>query len=88
MGRNAAAALPPTRAYAQEAKFFCRGRFKTVPHRFTLQQACPVLDTGKNEGNPAKPETGERFSVACWRKGGARELLINLYGGAIKEDRG
>jgi len=32
----------------------------------TLQQACPVLDTGMDEGNPAKRGTDERFSAACW----------------------
>jgi len=26
-----------------------RERFKTVPYRSTPQQACPVLDTGKDE---------------------------------------
>jgi hypothetical protein len=80
MGRNAAAALPPTRAYAQEAKFFCRERFKTVPHRFTLQPACPVLDTGKNEGNPAKPETGGTFlSGLLEERGGEGTLDQSLW---------
>ena len=31
----------------------------------TLQQACHVLDTGKDEGNPAKRGTDGRFSTAC-----------------------
>ena len=31
----------------------------------TPQQACPVLDTGKDEGNPAKRGTDGRFSAAC-----------------------
>ena len=26
-----------------------RERFETVPYRCTLRQACPVLDTGKDE---------------------------------------
>jgi hypothetical protein len=31
----------------------CRERFETVPYGPTLHQACPVLDTGKDEGNAA-----------------------------------
>ena len=51
--------LPP-----KDRQILCRERFKTVPYRFTLQQACPVLDTGQDEGNPAKRGTDGRFSAA------------------------
>jgi len=34
----------------QADKIPCRERFETVPYCFTLQQACPVLDTAKDEG--------------------------------------
>jgi hypothetical protein len=32
----------------------CRERFETVPYGIPPQQACPCLDTGKDERNPAK----------------------------------
>ena len=34
------------------------------------QQACPVLDTGKDEGNPAKRGTDGRFSDDRLKKDG------------------
>jgi len=42
-------------------KILCRERFETVPYWCTLQQACPVLDTTKDEGNPAKRGTDGHF---------------------------
>jgi len=55
MGPSSAFHLPFRQA------ILCRERFETVPYRYTPQQACPVLDTGKDEGNAADG----RFSAAC-----------------------
>jgi len=41
----------------------CRERFETVPYCGTPQQACPVLDTTKDKGNPANRGTDGHFSA-------------------------
>jgi len=53
----------PSRAFHQPFRqaILCRERFETVPYRYTPKQACPVLDTGKDEGNAADG----LFSAAC-----------------------
>ena len=44
-------------------ELLCRERFETVPYKGTVQQSCPVLDTGRDEGNPARCGTDGRFSA-------------------------
>jgi len=46
-------------------EIICREQVETVPYRCTPQEACPALDKGKDEGNPAKRGTDGRFSTAC-----------------------
>ncbi len=63
--KNAPAFVPQSEDFAQAARcklstvksrprgrteILCRERFETVPYRYPLQQACPVLDTEKDEG--------------------------------------
>jgi hypothetical protein len=47
------APLPAPRL-RQAGEILRRERFQTVPYRCTLQQACPVLETGKDEGAPLR----------------------------------
>jgi hypothetical protein len=49
---------PARRGYAKAGEILCRERIYAFPT--VLQQACPVLDTGEDEGNAADG----RFSTA------------------------
>ncbi len=56
---NGVLIVPLNPAYPASA-----GRGTCRPRNSTQQQACPVLDTGRDEGNPAKRGTDGRFSAA------------------------
>jgi hypothetical protein len=47
-------------ATRRQAKSFVGNGLKPFPTMYAAL-ACPVLDTGKDEGNPAKRGTDERF---------------------------